>query len=354
MELSYKPDLADAQEHWRAFWNHDIIKRPCVAVRAPKAGVEWVPGTPIQFLPDIDFDKLLDQADAHHAGVYHGGESMPRMGLGFGPDQLAAFVGGVLERSEDSSGTSWSKPFVEDWESVLPLKLEGAHWERILEMYRQAGERGNGKFLVDMMDMHSNFDWLAAIRSPDKLCMDLIDTPELVHRAMRNVRELYLEVCKQTYAAGNMAGRGSSGWLPYYSEGKFVTTQCDFCLLLSPDLFNEFVMPALVEECEAADHSVYHYDGRGALTHFDAITGIESLDSIQWTISAGDEKQTLTDWVDLLQRFQGRGKSVYVSCGIEELKVLHPQLKPNLVFYDTWADSPQKADDLLKWLESNT
>ena len=25
MELSYKPDLADAQEHWRAFWNHDII-----------------------------------------------------------------------------------------------------------------------------------------------------------------------------------------------------------------------------------------------------------------------------------------------------------------------------------------
>jgi hypothetical protein len=354
MELSCKPDLADAQEHWRAFWNHDIIKRPCVAIRAPKDGVEWVPGPPSQFLPDVDFDKLLDQADAHHAGVYHAGESMPRMGLGFGPDQLAAFVGGVLDWSADSEGTTWSKPFVDDWASVLPLSLGGDTWERMLAMYRKAGERGDGKYLVDMLDMHSNFDWLAAIRSPDKLCMDLIDTPELVHRAMKNVRELYLEVCKQTYAAGNMAGRGTCGWLPYFCEGTFVTTQCDFCLLLSPDQFNAFVLPALVEECEAVDHSVYHYDGRGALTHFDAITGIESLDSIQWTISAGDEKQSMSDWVDLLQRFQNKGKSVYVSCGIEELKVLHPQLKPNLVFYDTWADSPQEADDLLHWVEKNT
>jgi hypothetical protein len=42
--------------------HHDIIKRPCVAVRAPRAGVEWVPGTPMQYLADIDFGKLLDLA----------------------------------------------------------------------------------------------------------------------------------------------------------------------------------------------------------------------------------------------------------------------------------------------------
>ena len=42
MELRFKPDVEDALAHWRAFWNHDIIKRPCVAIRAPKDGVERV------------------------------------------------------------------------------------------------------------------------------------------------------------------------------------------------------------------------------------------------------------------------------------------------------------------------
>ena len=57
MELRFKPDLEDALAHWRAFWNHDIIKRPCVAIRAPKDGVEWIPGTPSQFRPDVDLRK---------------------------------------------------------------------------------------------------------------------------------------------------------------------------------------------------------------------------------------------------------------------------------------------------------
>ena len=35
MELRCKPNLADAIEHWRAFWNQDLIKRPCCAVTAP-------------------------------------------------------------------------------------------------------------------------------------------------------------------------------------------------------------------------------------------------------------------------------------------------------------------------------
>ena len=42
MKLSFKPDLDDALMHWRAFWNKEIIKRPCVAIIAPKDGVKSV------------------------------------------------------------------------------------------------------------------------------------------------------------------------------------------------------------------------------------------------------------------------------------------------------------------------
>jgi len=354
VEISFKPNLDEALAHWRAFWNKEIINRPCVAVTAPKDGVKTEPGPPGQYVPDVDFDKILDQAESAMAATYYGGEAMPFFQPSFGPDQLAAFVGGQLDTSKDSDSTTWSVPFVDSWERALPLQLGHGNdsWLRMLELCRKAGERGNGKFLVGVLDLHSNLDWLAAIRGPDQLCMDIIDQPEMVHRAMTNVRELYQIVYRELYNAAGMGGRGTCGWLPYFCEKRYATTQCDFCLLLSPDHFKEFVLPALDEESSFLDHSVYHYDGIGALTHFDAITGIPALDGIQWTPSAGDKP--MIEWIDLLKRFQAKGKNVFVGCSAEELKIFHRELKPNLVFYSTSVSSQREADELLKWLETNT
>ena len=354
MELSFKPNLDEALVRWRAFWNKEIIDRPCVAITAPKDGVRTAAGPPPNWLPDADFDSILDRAEASMASTYYGGEAMPYFQPSFGPDQLAAFVGGKLERSDDSATTTWSAPFEEEWEASLPLHLDhdGSAWPRMLELCRSAGERGEGKFLVSMLDLHSNLDWLAAVRGPDRLCMDIIDQPEVVHRAMTNVRELYQVVYREVYSAARMEGRGTCGWLPYFCEERYATTQCDFCLLLSPEHFRAFVLPALEEESSFLDHSVYHYDGIGALAHFDAITGISNLDGIQWVPSAGDKP--LIEWMDLLKRFQAAGKNVIVRCSPEELKVFHRELKPDLVFYQTWASNPREADEVLKWLAANT
>lgn len=354
MKLSFKPDLEDALMRWQAFWNKEIVKRPCVAITAPKDGVQPVSGPPGQYLPDVDFDKILDKAEASMAATYYAGEAMPFFQPSFGPDQLAAFVGGQLDDSKDSNGTTWSVPFVKSWEEALPLELGRGNnsWQRMLELYHKAGERGKDKFLVGMLDLHSNFDWLAAIRGPDQICMDLLDQPATVREAMACVRKLHGVVYQAVYEAGGMADRGTCGWLPYYCRERFVSTQCDFCLLLSPGQFQEFVLPALEAESSSVDHSVYHYDGRGALRHFDAITGIKSLDGIQWTPSAGDKP--MIEWIDLLKRFQATGKSVFVGCNTDELKVFHRNLKPNLVFYNVCACSQREADELLKWLESNT
>jgi hypothetical protein len=277
---------------------------------------------------------------------------MPRYEPCFGPDQLAAFVGARLDYSPDSSGTSWSVPFVESWDEALPLRLGGPNWLRMLEFCRKAGQRAKGKWVVCTLDMHSNFDWLVAIREPARLCMDLLDTPELIHRAMASVRDLYRQVYSAVYDAAGMAALGTSCWLPYYCEGRFCTTQCDFSCLLSPEQFNQFVLPALTEECEFLDHSVYHYDGRTCLQHFDAITGIRALDGIQWTPTAGGP--TMMEWLPLIKRFQATGKHVYVSCSPDELKVYHRELKPNLVLYSVGCKTQREADDLLRWLERNT
>ncbi len=354
MKLCYKPDLDQALLRWQAFWNKEIIQRPCIGITAPKEGVKPAPWPPGQYLPDADFDRILDQAESLMATTYYAGEAMPFFYPSFGPDQLAAFVGGKLDSSKASAGTTWSVPFVESWEAALPLTLGQGNnsWQRMLELLRKAAARGQDKFLVGALDMHSNFDWLAAIRGPEQVCMDLLDQPDLIHKAMTCVRKLYGELYQAVYEAGGMAGRGTSGFLPYYCGERFATTQCDFCLLLSDGQFREFVLPALEEESNFLDHSVYHYDGRGALRHFDAITSIQRLDGIQWTPSAGDKP--MIEWIDLLKRFQATGKNVFVGCSAEEVKIFHRELKPNLVYYQAWAQSEREAEELLKWLEQNT
>lgn len=351
--LEFKPDAEAARHRWRAFWNREVVKRPCVAVTAPAS-----PGNPPgrlrrQVPPDTDFDLLLGESEAALAGVHFGGEAMPIFQPSFGPDQLAAFSGARLQTSDRSGHTTWSEPFVEAWDEALPLRLGGGGgaWDRMLELCRRAGRRGRGRFLVGTLDLHSNFDWLAAIRGPDRLCMDLLDCPDLVRRAMAEARRLYPVVYERVYEAAGMAGRGTCGWLPCYCEERMGTTQCDYCVLLSPSQFREFVLPALDEECRFLDRSVYHFDGPGALPHFDAVTGLDTLDAIQWVPGPGESQ---ADWVHLLKRFQAAGKSVVLMCRPDELKVLHRELRPEAACYITQAGSRDEAEALLSWLEANT
>jgi hypothetical protein len=84
-------------------------------------------------------------------------------------------------------------PFVEDWEKALPLKIreDNPLWKRMLEFYRKAVAKMAGKMLVSLPDFHTNMDLLAAIRGPEKLCIDLIDRPEVIDEAMKSARQVF-------------------------------------------------------------------------------------------------------------------------------------------------------------------
>ena len=80
--------------------------------------------------------------------------------------------------------------------------------------------------------------------------------------------------------------------------------------MISPAMFREFVVPALTEQCEWLDYSMYHLDGTTALQHLDAILEIEPLDAIEWTPQSGLEGGGSPRWYDLYRRIKTAGKSV--------------------------------------------
>ncbi len=350
--LVLKPDLADAARRWDAFYAGDLIDRPPVCVTAPMPGMVPGPGTTYRERAHDDLDALIDRTLRAAEATFWGGEAVPTWYPGFGPDEIAAFCGGRLEHDPDSGDTSWSVPFVEDWDRAPPLRLrdDDPLWRRMLDLYRRAAERMAGKMLLSPLDLHTNMDLLSAARGPERLCMDLLDCPETIDRAMASARAVFPAVWSAVAEAGRMDERGYCQGI--YSREGAAYLQCDFSCMMSPQQFRRWVIPALEEEAALVRHHVYHWDGPGALVHTDALVACPAIHTLSYV--PGEGRGTCADYVDLYRRVQAGGKAVQVWGSVDVVKQVHRQIRPEKVFYSCSVGSRDEAERLLDWFAANT
>jgi len=347
-----KPDIADAEKRWLAFWEHELIDRPCCIVQAPRDGVEKVDPPPYMAGALDDFGPVAEQVLASARSVYWGGEAVPYYSPNFGPDMFAAWLGSELMFPESGIGTNWAVPCVDAWEEAQPLTLDPNNywWRRMQDFCRTLSDVFNGEVVVTHVDMHSNMDALLALRGGMGLCTDLVDVPELIDRAMADVRAVYPIIDQQLRNAGRMTP--AMGWLPVYHPQRTNVIECDFAALIGPEHFRRWALPALAEEAAHLGHCIMHYDGPEMLVHMDDVYTIKEIDCIQWQPGVGNKP--FIEWMDLLQEIQSKGIAVYVGCTADELPIYHRQLKPELVCYVCSAPNQQEADRILQWLVDNT
>ena len=347
-----KSDFDAAQKRWRALFAGEVIDRPVISIVAPRKGFENVPRPHSIAGHDGRIDEAIDSIESWVTTRYWGGDAVPCTWPNFGPDLFAAVVGAEMH-FRPSEGTSWVTPFVENWADALPLRLDTTSelWQRFTTFMRRQAERARGRWIVGATDLHGNMDLLSAIRSPEKLCMDILDQPDLVERAMQEARRLFPIVSDALYEAGDMASTGSTGWIPMYSEKNFNVIQCDFICMISNEQFKTFVLPALREESEYFAQTIYHLDGPGALHHVDDILSLPRVNAVQWVPGAG--AKPLCEWIDLLRKIQAT-KIVHICCQVDEIEYFHRQLGPHNVFYDCQAASEEEALRAVEWLEKNT
>ena len=89
--------------------------------------------------------------------------------------------------------------------------------------------------------------------------------------------------------------------------------QSDFSYMISPQMFERFVLPDVAACCAALDHGFYHLDGKGQIPHLDMLLSLERLRGIQWI--PGDGQPPPEQWLPLLKRIRDAGKlcQLYVS-----------------------------------------
>ena len=292
-------DLEAVKKNCRSFWNKEFIGRPYMLLTAPKDGVPRVK-------KDTSYVRRLNAA---RNGTYeevardfaeiakatmHYAESLPHFAADICPDQHGIFYGGEIVGREGEY-TTWIKKNIADELADLELKFDRDNevLRQVEYAVRTTAEIADGNFLVNVLDHHSNLDALSALLSPQNLCYELIDNPDLLEEKLNIINNDFEKYYDIIYKAGRMDQLGTIGWIPIYCDGKVHVEQCDFSCMMSPADARRFVIPSIEKELETLDHAIYHYDGKMALGHFEDILAIKGLDCIQWCPGAG-EKPTIS------------------------------------------------------------
>lgn len=330
----FKPDYAKSRQRIEAFWERQVLDRPVVQFDLMRPPNEQMP------LPESRHGsaraRWLDaeyQAQWHLAALSNReflGDTLPVAFPNLGPELFAAFYGCPLHFGD--YGTSWTEPILHDWDQMDQIQMD---WEnpwlaKLHEMTDAFLAVGRDTFITGMTDWHPGGDWLAAVRDPANLAMDLILEPEGVKRLLARAEEDYYRVYDVFYAKLRAHGQPITTWLPLVAEGRYYVPSNDFSYMISPAMFNEFFLPGLARECAFLERSIYHVDGPGALRHLDAILSIPELDAVQWVYGAGNEG--FHRWVEVYRCIQGAGKGVEVICGFDEIEAVMATLSPEGLF----------------------
>jgi hypothetical protein len=302
-------------------------------------------------------DYVIAATESALAGTHFAGDALPVFCPWLGPDQFAAWLGADLLLQPRQS-TSWSRPFVRDWDEHPELRIDPDNrwWRIYLEIVGESARAGRGKWVTGYPDLHSGIDALCAIRGAEALAMDLVTRPTAIHRAMGQVTALWKFVVDAVSALILPAEQGTSNWTMGWSRDRFLCIgQNDYSCMISAPMFEQFCWQDNLECCAHVDQALYHLDGPGALRHLPLLLRLERLHCIQWIQGAGQPLPA--KWVPLLQRIQAAGKSVQLYYGEghggdaelrHELNVFARTLDPARLFIWATVGNAEAADEIVR------
>lgn len=347
--MEYCENWEQIRKKFLEYWDMENHDRPLVSICAPKDKQEKGPQSRHTSLKErwMDTEYMIKSANCAMKNTFYCGEAFPALNPNLGPDYFAACYGAELKFGED---TSWSVPFlkdedVEEYQGVV-LQKQNEYYRKMLEMTEAAVEDGKGKYLVGVTDLHPGLDGLVGLRGPQELCIDTVDSPEFLLRGAMDLLPGFKEIYEELYRMTTKYQEGSTCWMGIWHPKRWYPTSCDFSCMISTEMYEEFVVPELLEELMFLDASIYHLDGPDALKHLDRLLQIETLKGIQWVYGAG--QPSASRWLPILQKIQNAGKMIQIIVEPWELDIMLENLRPEGVMYSIYAASEDEARELYK------
>ena len=252
--------------------------------------------------------------------------------MNFGPGTLAAMVGGT---GHCHGRSVWFEPGKFEGCDIkdISIKLDRkSEWFlRLEEFFVAASKHLDGEVHFGQFDIGGTLDILSSLRPSEMLMFDMFDSPDEVKRLTWEIHEAWFETFEYFNSLLPENNHGYSAWAGMLSQKMTYMLQCDFAYMISPDHFEEFVLPEFAATCKRMARPCYHLDGTGQIAHLDHLLSVPELTCVQWV--PGDGAPNCSNWPEVYQKIAAadRHMQVFVD-GVDVIeKVLTQTDKPELM-----------------------
>ena len=318
-ELNFKNNWLETKQRYDAWLHGQKTDRPLMNLHTSREKQFFGP------LEEPGYDDLRDRytnMDKRYPRVMNRcneteflAESYPQIGSFLGPGSLALYIGSDPVFTEE---TVWFTECIDTYDNLeLKYDPDNKWWKFQLDLIKRCKELVSGTdIIVGTPDLVENIDIISAMRGPRRCCYDIYDYPGELKKALSQITDIYA-VCYDIIYEIIKKPDGSSAYGPYnvYGSGKSAKIQADFSALISPEHFDEFVLPYFIKQCDKLDNILFHLDGEECVVHVDSLMTLDRLGAVQWTPPPGPSsiKAANDKWFDLYKKIRKAGKGLWLS-----------------------------------------
>jgi hypothetical protein len=358
MSLAWKPNWHETRTHMLAWWRgEDLILGSGGAPPVPQPHEHVVDPGPAPSI-EAHYTQAEARAQRNHYQLSRQAfpvDVLPVSSTDIGPGSLALALGSEPGFSPE---TVWFNPCMADDphpEGRPPLRFDpDSRWWQVHEAtFRACARLAESKYTVGCPDLIENLDALASLRGTQNVLFDMIERPDWVMAKIDEINAAWFEAYDRAYQIIRLSdGSSVFGAFRLWGPGRTAKVQCDASAMISPAMFERFVVPALAAQCEWLDYSMFHLDGAHCLRHLDALLAIDALDAIEWTPNPKVPSGGDPAWYDLYRRILAAGKSVQaVGVRPDEVLPLLDAVGGKGMYIMTSFDSIAQAEELDRQVE---
>jgi hypothetical protein len=168
--------------------------------------------------------------------------------------------------------------------------------EKLADFLEKAALRSAGRYPLATTRMRGIADLLSILYGGEKLIFAMMENPEEIHAAVGLLADLYIEFGK-LQLRGIPAFRGGLGSFYYHAWAPAGTVwhQEDSVMLLSPELYRDFILPGDERIFGAFAGNIMHFHSVGGYIPVDEVLSLSPLAVEMHIDSGGPSAQELFD-----------------------------------------------------------
>lgn len=373
--MYYKGDWPQAKKRLETFWSGNTPDRACIGILAPRKSSKlprfphlthgpWLGG--LEKYSKENKEEIrswwMDPEQNYHRmklwfeNTYFGGEAVPATYINWGASAGCVFWGAVPDFTTNSV---WFHKVIDNWDQwKWKFDMQNNHyWKSIIDILEIFIERNNQEYFIGVPEIGNAADNLSLLRSSSDLALDTIINPEKLKEAVEvmsdawiDTHEVFHSMCKDQNEGGDVLA-----WLNLWAPGSHDQIANDFSALTSTSDFREFFFPELIKMGNWLNYTTYHLDGPQCMKlHTDVLLQLEQIDCIQFTPGAGSLPTSTPEYIPVFRKIQKAGKRLYLLADPGEIEFILANLSAKGLFLNTYADSEEEANRLIRLVERNS